>query len=115
MSAGLGTTPLTPLPPAAVGPILLAEGYASVAADWHMEWMLPERLEEGLEARAEIAAQLAGRPGSGRGDQDDPFRRRRRWRQTRPGGQLAAADFVASQQRGSVAGTAPLARRPNPG
>ncbi len=51
MPAGLGTNPLTPLPPAAVGPILLAEGYASVAADWHMEWMLPERLEEGLEAR----------------------------------------------------------------
>ena len=46
MSAGLGTNPLTPLPPSAVGPILLAEGYASVAADWHMEWMLPERLEE---------------------------------------------------------------------
>ena len=66
MSAGLGTNPLTPLPPSAVGPILLAEGHASVAADWHMEWMLPERLEEGQEARAEIAAQLAGRPGSGR-------------------------------------------------
>ena len=31
------------------------------------------------------------------------------------GAQLAAADFVASQQRGSVAGTAPLARRPHPG
>ena len=86
MSAGLGTTPLTPLPPSAVGAILRAGGYASVAADWHLEWMLPERLEEGLEARAEIAAQLAGRPGSGRVDQDDPFRKRRRWRQTRPGG-----------------------------
>ena len=31
------------------------------------------------------------------------------------GAQLVAADFVASQQRGSVAGTAPLARRPHPG
>ena len=31
------------------------------------------------------------------------------------GVQLVAADFVASQQRGSVAGAAPLARRPNPG
>ena len=31
------------------------------------------------------------------------------------GAQLVAADFVAAQQRGSVAGTAPLARRPHPG
>ena len=31
------------------------------------------------------------------------------------GGQFAAADFVASQQCGSVAGPAPLARRPHPG
>ena len=31
------------------------------------------------------------------------------------GAQLVAADFVASQQCGSVAGPAPLARRPHPG
>ena len=52
--------PLAPLPPAAVRAILLAEGYAGLAADWHLESMPPETLEEGLEARAEIAAQLAG-------------------------------------------------------
>ena len=39
------------MPTAAVGATLLAEGYASLAADWHVEWMLPETLEEGLEAR----------------------------------------------------------------
>ena len=33
MPAGLGTSPLTPLPPVAVGAILLAEGYASLAAE----------------------------------------------------------------------------------
>ena len=33
MPAGLGTNPLTPLPPVAVGLILLAEGYASLAAE----------------------------------------------------------------------------------
>ena len=33
MPAGLGTNPLTPLPPVAVGAILLAEGYASLAAE----------------------------------------------------------------------------------
>ena len=78
--------PLTLLPPPAVGAILLAEGYASLAAGWHLVSMPPETLEEGLEACAEIAAQLAGRSGSGRVDQDDPFCRRRRWRQTRLGG-----------------------------
>ena len=97
MPTGLGTNPLSP---AVVGAILLAEGYASLAADWHVEWMLPETLEEGLEARAEIAAQLAGRPGSGRVDQDHPFRRRRPWRQTRPGGPSWLAP--TSWHRGSV-------------
>ena len=33
MPAGFGTNPLTPLPPVAVGAILLAEGYASLAAE----------------------------------------------------------------------------------
>ena len=114
MSAGLGTNPLTPLPPAAVGPILLAEGYASVAADWHLEWMLPESSrrawKRALRSPPSWLDDLDLTSRSGR-----PIPQRRRWRQTRPGGQLAAADFVASQQRGSVAGTAPLARRPNPG
>ena len=72
MPTGLGTNPLSP---AVVGAILLAEGYASLAADWHVEWMLPETLAEGLEARAEIGAQLAGGPGSGRVDQGHSFRR----------------------------------------
>ena len=94
---------------------MMAEDYASLAADWHLEWMPPKTLEAGLEARADIAARLAGRLGFGRVDQDAPFRRRPPWRETRPGGQLVAADFVASQQRGSVAVTAPLARRPHPG
>ena len=67
--------PAPPLPPAAVGATLLAECYASLAADWHVEWMLPETLAEGLEARAEIGAQLAGGPGSGRVDQGHSFRR----------------------------------------
>ena len=31
--------------------VLLADGYASLAADRHVEWLLPETLEEGLEAR----------------------------------------------------------------
>ena len=73
--------PLTPLPPATVGAILLAEGYASLAAAWHLESMPPETLEEGLKACAALAAKVAGRPGSGRGDQDGQFRRRRPWRQ----------------------------------
>ena len=34
---------------------MMAEGYARLAADWHLEWMPPETLEEGLEARTEIA------------------------------------------------------------
>ena len=33
-----------PLPPAAVGAILLAEGCASLAAAWHLEWMPRGRL-----------------------------------------------------------------------
>ena len=47
--------PLTPLPPAAVAAILLAEGYVSLAADWHLEWMSPETLEEGVEPREDLA------------------------------------------------------------
>ena len=85
-TVGLSASPVTPADPAAVGAILLAEGDASLTGDWHLEWMPPETLEEGLEACAAIAAKVAGRPGSGRGDQDAPFRRRRPWRQARPGG-----------------------------
>ena len=65
---------------------MMAEDYASLAADWHLEWMPPKTLEAGLEARADIAARLAGRLGFGRVDQDAPFRRRPPWRETRPGG-----------------------------
>ena len=68
---------------------MMAEDYASLAADWHLEWMPPKTLEAGLEARADIAARLAERLGFGRVDQDAPFRRRPPWRETRPGGGAA--------------------------
>ena len=116
MSAGLGTNPLTPLPPSAVWPILLAEGYASLAADWHLEWMPPATLEEGLEARTEIATQLAGRPGPGRIDQDTSIPQETPTVAGQPWGPswLPPTSWHRSSV-GSVAGTAPLARRPNPG